>query len=45
MNSETSSIYHYLGGEKIFVQTCNVNPVVFASLNKADIRNGFDIAD
>lgn len=33
------------GKRKIFVQTCNMNPVVSASLNKADIRNGFDIAD
>lgn len=46
MNSETSIIYHYLGGKFFFfVQTCNMNPVVFVSLNKADVRNGFDIAD
>lgn len=45
MNSETSIIYHYLGGKIFFVQTRNMNPVVFGSLNKADVRNGFDIAD
>lgn len=46
MNSETSVIYHCLGGKNTFflVQTGKKSPVLFVSLNKADICSGFDAA-
>lgn len=44
MNSETSVIYHYLGGKKLFLGLDRQKEPCCLSVNKADICSGFDAA-
>lgn len=45
MNSETSIIYHYLGGKNTFFWSRQAKITLLClSLNKADICSGFDTA-